>query len=147
MFGAIPIADLLAQGPFHLQGEFPGNRHLPFAAHHQLAGHFVDRAHLLDREAGVDRLQDVFVILGVELVIGLHRNDIRAQLARVAHEGAGLDAERLGGVARRDRHGGIRQGLHDDDRLAAQGRVFLLPARRKEGVEIEEQPLHQVVGR
>ena len=31
--------------------------------------------------------------------------------------------------------------------LAAQGRVLLLLARRKEGVEIEEQPLDGVVGR
>jgi hypothetical protein len=28
-----------------------------------------------------------------------------------------------------------------------QGRVFLLLARRKEGVEVEEQPLHRVFGR
>jgi hypothetical protein len=45
-----------------------------------------------------------------------------------------------------DRDGGIRHGLHDDDGLPAQGRVFLLLARRKEGVEIEEQPLHRVFG-
>ena len=41
----------------------------------------------------------------------------------------------------------IRRRLHDDDGLAAQGRVFLLLARRKEGVEIEEQPLHRIFGR
>ena len=70
------FADLLAQGPFHLQRQFPGNRHLPFGAH-QLAGHFVDRAHLLDRQAGVDRLQDALVIFGVEPVIGLHRDQQR----------------------------------------------------------------------
>ena len=51
--------------------------------------------------------------------------------------------ERAGG----DCHGGLRQRLHDDDGLPAQGRVFLLLARRKEGVEIEEQPLHRVFGR
>ena len=33
------------------------------------------------------------------------------------------------------------------DPLPAQGWVFLLLARRKEGVEIEEQPLHRIVGR
>jgi hypothetical protein len=68
----------------------------------------------------------------------------RAQLTRLAHQGAGLDAERLRGI---DRHGGIRHGLHDDDRLVAQGRVFLLFARRKEGIEIQEQPFHRVFGR
>jgi hypothetical protein len=36
---------------------------------------------------------------------------------------------------------------HDDDRLPAQGRIFLLFARRKEGVDIEEQPLHRIHGR
>jgi hypothetical protein len=81
------------------------------------------------------------VILAVEPVIGLHRYDGRAQLARVAHQGPCLDAERLGRVAGGDRHGALRQRLHDDDGLAAQGRVFLLLARREEGVEIEEQPL------
>jgi hypothetical protein len=50
-------------------------------------------------------------------------------------------------VARRDRHGGICQSLHDDDRPPAQGWVFLLLARRKEGVEIEEQPLHRILDR
>src|ERR1700730_12018022 len=45
----------------------------------------------------------------------------------------------LGWVAGGNRAGGIRQRLHDVDGLAAQGRVFLLFARCKEGVEIEEQ--------
>jgi hypothetical protein len=42
-------------------------------------------------------------------------------VARIAHQGAGLDAERLGRVGGGDRHGALRQRLHDDDRLAAQG--------------------------
>src|SRR6516225_2417513 len=67
-------------------------------------------------------------------MIGLHRHNSGAQLPRIAHQGARLDAERLGRVAGGDRHGGIRHGLHDDDGLSAQGRVFLLLARRKEGV-------------
>jgi hypothetical protein len=140
------FADLLAQGALHLQGQFPRDRHLTFGAH-QLAGHLVDRAHLLDRKAGVDRLQDALVILAVEPVIGLHRDHVRAQLARIAHQGAGLDAERLGRVAGGNRHGALRQRLNDDDGLAAQGRGLLLLARREESVEIEEQPLHRVVGR
>jgi hypothetical protein len=56
-------------------------------------------------------------------------------------------AECLGRVAGGDGHGGFRQRLHDDHRLPAQGRVFLLLARRKEGIEVEEQPLHRVSGR
>jgi hypothetical protein len=80
-------------------------------------------------------------------VIGLHRDHVRAHLPRIAHQGASLDAERLGRVAGGDRHGGFRRRLDDDDGLAAQGRVFLLLARRKEGVEIEEQPLSRVFRR
>jgi hypothetical protein len=124
------FADLLAQGLLHLQGQFPRDRHLPFGAHH-LAGHLVDRAHLLDRQTRVDGFQNSLLILGVEPVIGLHRNGSRAQLPRIAHQGAGLDAERLGRVAGCDRHGRIRQGLLDNNRVPAQGRVFLLLARRK----------------
>ena len=71
------------------------------------------------------------MIVGVDPMPGLHRDDLGAQPPRGAHQGACLDAERLGGVARSDRAGGIRQRLHDDDGLAAQGRVFLLFARRK----------------
>ena len=97
------------------------DRDLPFSAH-QLAGHFVDRADLLDRQAGVDGLQDALVIVAVEPVIGLHRDDGGTQPPRLAHEGAGLDAECLGRVAGGDRDGGIRERLHDDDGLAAQGR-------------------------
>jgi hypothetical protein len=51
------------------------------------------------------------------------------------HQGAGLDAETLGGVAGGDRAGGSRRRPHHDDRLAAQRRILLLFARRKEGVE------------
>jgi hypothetical protein len=40
-------------------------------------------------------------------MIGLHGDDVRTQLARLARERVGLDAERLGGVAGRDRNGGI----------------------------------------
>jgi hypothetical protein len=47
------------------------------------------------RLAGVDRLQDAFVILGVEPVISVHRDHGRAKLARLAHQGAGLDADRV----------------------------------------------------
>jgi len=43
--------------------------------------------------------------------------------------------------ARGNGAGGIRERLHDDDGLAAQGGIFLLFARCKKGVEIEEQPL------
>jgi hypothetical protein len=71
------FADLLAQGLLYLHGQFPRHRHLPFGAH-QLAGHLVDRAHVLDRQAGVDRVQNAFVILGVEPMVGLDRNDVRA---------------------------------------------------------------------
>ena len=71
------FADLLAQGPLDLQRQFARDRDLALGSH-QAAGHFVDRHDLLDRQAGVDRLQDAFVILAIEPVIGLHRDDIGA---------------------------------------------------------------------
>jgi hypothetical protein len=40
-------------------------------------------------------------------MIGLHGDDVRTQLARLARKRAGLDAERLSGVAGSDRDGGI----------------------------------------
>ena len=80
-------------------------------------------------------------------MIGFDRDHRWAQLACIAHHGGGLDAERLGRVAGGDGDGGIRQGLHDDDRVAAQGRAFLLLATTLKGVEVEEQPLHRNLGR
>jgi hypothetical protein len=138
--------DLVAQRAFDFERKLARDGHLPFGAH-QLAGHFVDRANLLDRLAGVDRLEDALVILGVEPMISLHRDHGRAQLARLAHQGAGLDAEGLGRIAGGDCDGALRQRLHDDHGLAAQGRGLLLLARRKESVKIEEQPLHRIFGR
>jgi hypothetical protein len=67
---------------------------------------FVDRAHFLDRHAGIDRFQNAFVIIGVKAMISLHRDNIGAQLPRLAHERAGFDAEGLGGVAGSDRDRG-----------------------------------------
>ena len=57
-----------------------------------------------------------------------------------------LMPKRLGRVAGGDGDGAIRQRLHDDDGLAAQGRGLLLLARRKERIEIEEQPLDGRLG-
>jgi hypothetical protein len=37
--------------------------------------------------------------------------------------------------------------LHDDDRFAALGWIFLLLGRRKKGVEFEEQLLDDTLGR
>jgi hypothetical protein len=113
---------------------------------HQAAGHFVDRQDFLDPQAGVDRLQDPLVILAVEPVIGLNRDDGGAQPTGISHQGAGLDAESRGRVARGDRDGGFGGRLRDDNRLAGQGRGLLLLARRKEGVEVEKQPFHRVLG-
>jgi hypothetical protein len=112
-----------------------------------VAGHFVDRAHLLDRQAGVDGFEDALVIIGVEAVIGLHGDEVCAQAPCLAQDGSGLDAEGLGRIAGGDHHGAVRQRLHHDDGLAAQAWMFLLLARCKEGVEIEKQPLHRVIGR
>jgi len=87
------------------------------------------------------------MVVGVEAVIGLNWDHGRAEAPGIAHQGAGLDAECLGRVAGGDSDGGIRERLDDDHGLAAQGRGLLLLARRKERIEIEEQPLDGVVGR
>lgn len=137
---------MLVQRPLDLQRQFARDRHLALGAD-QSAGHFVDRHDFLDRQAGIDRGQNALVIFAVDPVIGRHRDDVGAQAPRLAHECAGLNAERLGRVARGNRDGEFRERLHDDDGLAAQGRGLLLLARRKEGVEIEEQPLHRMFGR
>jgi hypothetical protein len=59
----------------------------------------------------VDDRQDAVVVIGIEPVIGLHRDDIGAKPPRFFHQRAGLDAESLGCVAGGDRAGGIRQRL------------------------------------
>jgi hypothetical protein len=87
------FADLLAQDPFDLERELARGRHLPFGAH-EPAGHLIDRHDLVDRQAGIDGLQNPVVIIGIEPVIGLHRNDRGAKPPRLAHESASLDAER-----------------------------------------------------
>jgi hypothetical protein len=68
------FADLLAQGPLDLQRQLARSRD-PALGAHEAARHFVDRHDLVDRQAGVDRLQDPLVIVGVEPVIGQHRDD------------------------------------------------------------------------
>jgi hypothetical protein len=63
-------------------------------------------------------------------------------------ERPGRDAEAPGLITGGDRAGRAGHRLHDDDRLPAQGRrVILLLARRKKGVEVEEQPLDGLIGR
>ena len=73
----------------------------------QAADHPVERHDLLNRQASVDGRKNALRIIGIEPMIGLHGDDVRTQLARLARKRAGLDAERLGGVAGRDRNGGI----------------------------------------
>jgi hypothetical protein len=71
------LADLLAQGPLDLERQYARGLDLALGSH-QPAGHLVDRHDLLDRQAGVDGFENALVILGVEPVIGLHRDDGRA---------------------------------------------------------------------
>jgi hypothetical protein len=73
------------------------------------------------------------VIIGVEPVIGLHRDDFAAEAPRIAQQSAGLAAVGLGGVAGGDGDSGLRGRLHDNDGLAAQGRGFSPLARGEEG--------------
>lgn len=73
----------------------------------QAADHPVERHDLLNRQASVDGRKNALRIIGIKPMIGLHGDDVRTQLARLARKRAGLDAERLGGVAGRDRNGGI----------------------------------------
>jgi hypothetical protein len=134
------FADLLAKGALDLQCPLARNRDLALGSH-QPAGHLVDGTHLLDRQAGVDGRENSLVIVGIEPVIRLHRDHLRAHTPRLAHDRASLGAEGLGGVAGGNGDDAIRECLDDDDGLAAQGRDLLLLARREERIEIEEQPL------
>jgi hypothetical protein len=118
------LADLLAQRPLDLERKFARNLDLSLGSH-QPAGHLVDRHDLLDRQAGVDGCENALVILGVEPVIGLHRDHGGAQAPRLEHDGTGLDAQGLGGVAGGNGDGAVRRRLHHDDGLAAQGHVAL----------------------
>ena len=86
----------------------------------QAADHPVERHDLLNRQASVDGRKNALRIIGIEPMIGLHGDDVRTQLARLARKRAGLDAERLGGVAGRDRNGGI-------------GSFPAVPARQRRG--------------
>src|ERR1700738_347695 len=46
----------------------------------------VDRADLLDRQTGVDRLENALVVVGIEPVVGLHRDDRRAEPPRIPYK-------------------------------------------------------------
>ena len=109
----------------------------------EAAGHLIDRHDVFHRDVPVDRLQNPVVIFDVELVMGRHQLHIRAEPPRFIHQRAGLDAEGFRRVASRDRAGGLRHRRHDDDRLAAQLRVFLLLARGEKAVEIKNEPAQQ----
>jgi hypothetical protein len=73
----------------------------------QAADHPVERHDLLNRQASVDGRKNALGIIGIEPMIGLHGDDVRTQLARLARKRTGLDAERLGGVTGSNRNGGI----------------------------------------
>jgi hypothetical protein len=102
---------------FDLERQFARDRNLALGTH-QAARHLVDRRDLVDRQAGADGRENSLLIIGVEPMINLDRDDVRAQLPGLVHKRAGLDAESFGGVAGSDREGRIRWRLHDD-RLAA----------------------------
>jgi hypothetical protein len=94
----------------------------------QAADHPVERHDLLNRQASVDGRKNALRIIGIEPMIGLHGDDVRTQLARLARKRAGLDAERLGGVAGRDRNGGIGSIAPVRDSIAAA--TISCPSRR-----------------
>ena len=110
----------------------------------EAAGHLIDRHDLFHRNVLVDRAQNPVVIFDVELVVGLHQLHIRAEPPRFMHQRAGLDAEGLRRVARRNGAGRLRHRRHDDDRLAPQLRMFLLLARSEKTVEIKNEPAQHI---
>src|SRR5665213_3084209 len=134
------LTDLLTKRALDLERQCTRRRNLPFGPH-EAARHLVDRQNLVDRQTGIDSLQNAVMIISVEPVIGLHRDHIGTNPTRLPKQGAGSNAAALGRIAGRYGARGVRQRLDDNDRLAAQDGRFLLFARRKESVEVEEQPL------
>ena len=112
----------------------------------QFAGHLVDRTHAVSaaviadyRDHMVDRAQQPMMPFDVFRGTRQHELDPGAQLARVAHQGAGLHAVALGFHAGREAAGGFRLHRNHADRFAAQARVLLLLHRGEVAVEIDEK--------
>jgi putative transposase len=94
----LPVAaNLLEQGRLDLQGQFSRDRDLPFVPISLQAISSIEQTFSTGWQV-FDGLQNSFVILGIEPMIGLRRDHGRAQLPCIPHEGPVFDAEPLGRV-------------------------------------------------
>jgi uncharacterized membrane protein len=126
---------------FALDGECQASCNRVIALHLvEPAGHLVDRHDVFNRNVPVDGREDAMVVFDIDLVPGLYELHLGTEPPRLVHEGTGLDAEGLRGIACRYRTRGLRHSRHDDDRLASVLRILLLLAGGEETVEIENKP-------
>ena len=101
------------------------------------SGMALERAHIGRKQAEADRAAAITVIDAV---------DQRRQFLAPAVVGGEQIRLMLTGGHQVEQDDANAERLVPRDPLPAQGWVFLLLARRKEGVEIEEQPLHRMLG-
>jgi hypothetical protein len=137
------FADVVADGLLDGERNPAGLRRLLLAAH-QLANHLVDGRRVRDRAAAVDSHGNLLRILGVDGVVALDEEDLPADLFRLAHQRAGLDAEGLGLVAGGDADRGVGVGGDDGQRAIAIFRVQLLLDRREEAVQVDVEEAEAV---
>src|ERR1035441_6598328 len=103
------FADVVADGLLDGERNAAGLRRLLLAAH-QLADHLVDAGRVRYRAAAVYSFRDSLRVFSVDTVVAFDEDDLRADLFRLAHQRAGLDAERLGLVAGGNADRGVGPG-------------------------------------
>jgi hypothetical protein len=137
--------DLAADGRLDVEGQRPrGGGFAPMPR--EAAGHFINRMHGLDVHLALDDFHQFFVQDHVFPRARLDEQNIRAQLARVAHNGAGFDAMFFGLVRHRDAAAGLGHGRHNAQRTPAQVGPQVLLARRKKCVEVQKEPIQRHAG-
>jgi len=125
---------------FDLAAKFEGGQQRALAAD-ETAGHFVDGLDGADRHAAFDGFDDAVVVVDIDLVAGLDKDDLGAQAFGVGDDRTGFNAEGFGLVAGGDADGGIGHHGNDADGTAAQLGADLLLDRCEVGVEIDEEPV------
>ncbi len=131
---------------FDAEAKIQGGTKCPLAAH-QPARHLVDGADGRHRHAAFHGFHDAVMVLGVELVAAFHQHNLRAHALGVGNNGSGPHAERLGLVAGRNAAGGVGHHGHHAYGPAAQLGPRLLLDAGKVGVQIDEEPVQQALGR
>ena len=117
----------------------PSRRRRLLLPPNQLAHHLVDRRRMCHRTAPLHRLRDVVRVFRIVVVVSCDQHNLRTDLLRLAHLRAGLDAERLRLIARRDAARRICHRRHHRQRPIAILRMQLLLHRREEAIQVDVQ--------